>query len=679
MAHDIPAPDLLAEAWTIDDRDRQLAAYRAIAARPMSDDPEERAAILRAATTAAVLTSQDGDWDAALSIVSPLLSRSSESPGLAHIAAVILARAGRTAEALAQVERALDGYYSVAQIMEKDAALSGLYGERFDAMFAAWRKKQAYTVNLDSLRQNFPAAIPVPPLLIELGQWLEGLRHGAIGYFDALASEPLPEVFVGHDDAMEPLGSKLGLFLEMPDGSRLALWHHADGAPPAVVLLGSEGELKNVAPTLEQFLTGWAKGRSGIYELDDERTQPEALAKWLADRGIKPVQVAKPPAFSAWFKGVLKSVQKKPPRTRKEKRAVERKPAGDLVSRAAPLLGRMTNDAELIELCASLGVDLPELKNEDQLRNIELLDEGVKLVVDWPWDHYAQVLRREFSPAERAELKRSKTRMFYAIYFYNDGYREWSLPRGEYVTYSAYKGPLPAGIAFADSKADLAERVGRPPDNDWGSSCLWYDAELDRRLQVKFVGDDDADRKLPVGTILYLELRMGRFQSESDDEPHAKDVEWLPIFERGLDAHNRGDIRPARADYHQVLGLAPGVVSVHVNLGNMRWAVDDDLEAAIRWYDRALALDPDEVNCLGNRAEALMRLGRYEPATRDLERGLALQPRSGRLHLLLALCADEAGDDAKARKLARAGRKLEPKMTSIDFDPFIEVLRRLLK
>jgi hypothetical protein len=49
------------------------------------------------------------------------------------------------------------------------------------------------------------------------------------------------------------LAQKLGIFLFLPDGSRLAMWDHG-GTESAVVLIGSEGELENLAPSLDELL-----------------------------------------------------------------------------------------------------------------------------------------------------------------------------------------------------------------------------------------------------------------------------------------------------------------------------------------------------------------------------------------------------------------------------------------
>jgi hypothetical protein len=132
--------------------------------------------------------------------------------------------------------------------------------------------------------------MPVPPLLEAFGRWLQDIPHGGLGYFDGLWGEPLDATYVRLDEdpvateiAAENLRRRLGIFLHLPEGSRLALWYHGAG-PPAVVLLGSEDARENIASSLEAFLVALSEGRTGVGELDDNRDgsrRPE-LQAWLA-------------------------------------------------------------------------------------------------------------------------------------------------------------------------------------------------------------------------------------------------------------------------------------------------------------------------------------------------------------------------------------------------------------
>jgi tetratricopeptide (TPR) repeat protein len=59
-------------------------------------------------------------------------------------------------------------------------------------------------------------------------------------------------------------------------------------------------------------------------------------------------------------------------------------------------------------------------------------------------------------------------------------------------------------------------------------------------------------------------------------------------------------------------------------------------EEALRLYDRALALCPDNAACRGNRAAALIGLRRLGEAVKECEEALRIDPSYGRAHHRLA-------------------------------------------
>jgi tetratricopeptide (TPR) repeat protein len=59
-------------------------------------------------------------------------------------------------------------------------------------------------------------------------------------------------------------------------------------------------------------------------------------------------------------------------------------------------------------------------------------------------------------------------------------------------------------------------------------------------------------------------------------------------------------------------------------------------EGALRLYDRALALCPDNAACRGNRAAALIGLDRLGEAVKECEEALRIDPSYGRAHHRLA-------------------------------------------
>jgi tetratricopeptide (TPR) repeat protein len=156
--------------------------------------------------------------------------------------------------------------------------------------------------------------------------------------------------------------------------------------------------------------------------------------------------------------------------------------------------------------------------------------------------------------------------------------------------------------------------------------------------------------------------------------------DWWAVFSRGLEAHNRGDLARAIADYKRVLLLAPDYADTYINMGNIRWTAHNDLLGAIEWYTRALKLAPSNTHGLRNRGEALLRLERVDEASSDLELALSLDPSLALTHYLLAVCHARRNNGDEAVRFAKTGATLDPKMQSIDMDaPYREVLEQILK
>lgn len=147
-----------------------------------------------------------------------------------------------------------------------------------------------------------PKGHSIPPLLTSFGAWLKKQRHGSLGWFDALAVEAIPKEW--SEANAKRLQESGFAFLSLPDGSLLALLTADEKAPPAVVLLGSEGEARTVTRTLEEFLVKLSKGDTGIDELDDEDDDAgagrPALRAWLKENGVKAPK-AKDFDFNAWL------------------------------------------------------------------------------------------------------------------------------------------------------------------------------------------------------------------------------------------------------------------------------------------------------------------------------------------------------------------------------------------
>ncbi len=113
-----------------------------------------------------------------------------------------------------------------------------------------------------------PKGHEIPALLADVGAWVGQQPYGSLGGFDALTAEAIPREW-SPEHAVR-LRREAFSFMGPPDGSLLVLVNTGAKAPPAVGLLGSEGEIRTVANSLEEFLHLWFQGETDIHELDDE-------------------------------------------------------------------------------------------------------------------------------------------------------------------------------------------------------------------------------------------------------------------------------------------------------------------------------------------------------------------------------------------------------------------------
>ncbi|NHZ60848.1 SMI1/KNR4 family protein [Massilia genomosp. 1] len=146
---------------------------------------------------------------------------------------------------------------------------------------------------------------PVPALMAKFFTWLAPYEYGDLGYF-----ELAPENLAGGDawEGMERWGANTWAFLSLPDGSLIGLCEAVE--PPAVVLIGSEGELRTLADSFEAFLLAIDAGETEteIDLPDDEREAEQVAARkaftsWLNKSKIAAPAVSGQFDFSAYAAG----------------------------------------------------------------------------------------------------------------------------------------------------------------------------------------------------------------------------------------------------------------------------------------------------------------------------------------------------------------------------------------
>src|SRR6185503_3903529 len=158
--------------------------------------------------------------------------------------------------------------------------------------------------------------------------------------------------------------------------------------------------------------------------------------------------------------------------------------------------------------------------------------------------------------------------------------------------------------------------------------------EVVKELKVKLLGAAPKARTTdPKAYALYLQAReLGR---QSNAESFAKsdalyrqvleiDPRYAPAWHglaanlinkagNGLMAYQEGFARAREAE-EKALAFDPDYAPAHATLGWIAMNADNDLTAAARHYQRALALDPTDFNVLGNACTFLTSLGRLDEA-----------------------------------------------------------------
>ncbi len=214
----------------------------------------------------------------------------------------------------------------------------------------------SYHIDLD----NVPLAHAAPALLGAFAAWLATQEHGSVGWFDALRVAEIPATW---DEANAARLQREALsFLDLPDGSLLALIETGvKDAPRAVVLLGSEGEARTVATSLEAFLLAWSEGESEIAELDDDEASAgrPAMKAWLTTAKVR---APKAPNFDfqAWLDEAEGGVASAPS-------AIEQqRPAPAIFAtfllpfrRLAELSGQRADDPKVIDFVIGMGGKVP--------------------------------------------------------------------------------------------------------------------------------------------------------------------------------------------------------------------------------------------------------------------------------------------------------------------------------
>jgi hypothetical protein len=128
------------------------------------------------------------------------------------------------------------------------------------------------SIDLASLERNWPEPHAVPPAIFGFAKLIRDWPFEALGIF-SIQSARMDDYYV---ELGADLNEQFGKFLHFSDGTYIAVWFHdgvIENAEP-VVELGSEGELKVLAPNLKSLFSTWANGpfHQELELTEDEQT-----------------------------------------------------------------------------------------------------------------------------------------------------------------------------------------------------------------------------------------------------------------------------------------------------------------------------------------------------------------------------------------------------------------------
>lgn len=313
------------------------------------------------------LLGAEGDRAAQLTALAACVKRGETTPsfGLASLVTNRVRKAHSEADWLEPLAEVLDGQAKKGRLKEwaafqrAEKGVSKLPKQRRSSIDA----DDAYGVELS----HPPVGHRVPRLLHEVGSFLRQREHGKLGYFDGMEATSLAgwRLADGERVAREAFG-----FLTLGEGSQLVLVQTGATTPPAVGFLGSEGDSRSIANSLEEFLLLWSKGETTVSDLDEDEHKAgrAALGKWLAAKGVKAPSVPDFD-FNAWLETGRGTTDSKP------KAAAERpsraptahfSKLGPKAQQAAAVVGLPADAPELVRFVTeTLGKKPPASTRQD--------------------------------------------------------------------------------------------------------------------------------------------------------------------------------------------------------------------------------------------------------------------------------------------------------------------------
>ena len=146
---------------------------------------------------------------------------------------------------------------------------------------AAMTETYANVALPDDIARQWPDGRTAPQLILDVARYMADKPWLSLGA-TRLVGDRMDDHWIGNG---ADLWRDFGIFMRLPEGSRVAQWFRdGDTGEPPIVLIGSEGEQRILAPDLHSFLAAWA-----LADAADQSTQ-----KMMADVAAKGTPIELP-------------------------------------------------------------------------------------------------------------------------------------------------------------------------------------------------------------------------------------------------------------------------------------------------------------------------------------------------------------------------------------------------
>jgi protein O-GlcNAc transferase len=134
---------------------------------------------------------------------------------------------------------------------------------------------------------------------------------------------------------------------------------------------------------------------------------------------------------------------------------------------------------------------------------------------------------------------------------------------------------------------------------------------------------------------------------------------WL-----GFQLQFSGRFEDARKHLEQAARLDPAYPATYYLLADVLFK-EEKLEASVPYFEKAVALSPDDVDARLGLGQALLALGELGKALAALNDAARVAPEDARVHLQLSRLYFRSGDEARAEREAELSVRLKEKQNAI--------------